>query len=157
FSTAVVLAASSVALCLALAGCDDAAKHQASQSRVPTTRPAPQASSTAAAATIPAGNPPFLLPKLPLTTPSHTHITYFRTIQKPLATPVNNEGLIARVEEKFTSGQQNYKAGHLEAARKDFDEALDLMLESGRDLNSDPKLSELFHRVVDTTYTYELQ
>ena len=31
------------------------------------------------------------------------------------------------------------------------------MLESGRDLNSDPKLSELFHRVVDTTYTYELQ
>ena len=31
------------------------------------------------------------------------------------------------------------------------------MLQSGRDINADPKLSELFHRVVDTTYTYELQ
>jgi membrane-bound lytic murein transglycosylase D len=31
------------------------------------------------------------------------------------------------------------------------------MLESGYDLESDPRLSELFHRVVDTVYTYELQ
>jgi membrane-bound lytic murein transglycosylase D len=141
----------------ALAGCEDSAKNKTSQARVPTTRPAPQTPSGTAAVAIPTGNPPFLLPKLPLATPSRTQIVYFRTIEKPLVQPVNNESLIARVEEKFTSGQQNYKAGHLEAARKDFDEALDLMLESGRDLNSDPKLSELFHRVVDTTYTYELQ
>jgi len=31
------------------------------------------------------------------------------------------------------------------------------MLESGYDLNGDPRLSELFHRVVDTVYAYELQ
>src|SRR5438477_1186709 len=31
------------------------------------------------------------------------------------------------------------------------------MLQSGYDLDTDPKLSELFHRVVDTVYTYELQ
>jgi membrane-bound lytic murein transglycosylase D len=65
--------------------------------------------------------------------------------------------LIAQVEQKFASGQQNYKAGHLEAARKDFDDAVDALLESGYDLDSDPKLGELFHRVVDTVYTYELQ
>src|SRR6202040_3688740 len=65
--------------------------------------------------------------------------------------------LIAKVEAKFASGQQNYKAGHLEAARKDFDEAMDLMLESGYNPYAAPKLSELFHRVVDTVYTYELQ
>ncbi|MBV9888122.1 MAG: transglycosylase SLT domain-containing protein, partial [Acidobacteria bacterium] len=145
------------AIALAIAGCDDSAKHTTAQTRVPNTRPAPQTAS-ASAATIPTGNPPFVLPKLPLaTTPSHAQIVFFRAQPKPLAVPVNNESLIARVEEKFASGQQNYKAGHLEAARKDFDEALDLILESGRDLNSDPKLSELFHRVVDTTYTYELQ
>src|SRR5260370_29137442 len=69
----------------------------------------------------------------------------------------SKEELIARVEQKFASGEQNYKAGHLEAARKDFDEAVDSMLESGYDLNSDPKLSELFHRVVDTVYADELQ
>src|ERR1700688_2259908 len=67
------------------------------------------------------------------------------------------EDLIARVEQRFASGEQNYKAGHLEAARKDFDEAVDWMLESGYDLNADPKLSELFHRVVDTVYADELQ
>ena len=65
--------------------------------------------------------------------------------------------MIAKVEAKFASGQQNYKAGHLEAARKDFDEAMDLMLESGRNPYGDPKLSELFHRVVDTVYIDELQ
>jgi membrane-bound lytic murein transglycosylase D len=65
--------------------------------------------------------------------------------------------LIARVEEKFAAGEQEYKAGHLEAARRDFDEAVDWILESGYDPNSDPKLSELFHRVVDTVYAYELQ
>ncbi|HEY6126751.1 MAG TPA: transglycosylase SLT domain-containing protein [Candidatus Acidoferrum sp.] len=65
--------------------------------------------------------------------------------------------LMAQVEEKFASGEQNFKAGHLDAARRDFNDAVDWMLESGYDPNSDPKLSELFHRVVDTVYTYELQ
>ena len=76
-----------------------------------------------------------------------------------LTTPVSNarQLLIRRVEEKFASGEQNYKAGHLEAARKDFDDAVDWMLQSGYDLNSDVELSEVFHRVVDTVYTYELQ
>src|SRR2546423_14555635 len=65
--------------------------------------------------------------------------------------------LIAHVQQKFALGEQNYKAGHLEAARKDFDAAVDLMLESGYDLNGDPKLNELFHRVVDTVFADELQ
>src|ERR1043166_4733628 len=77
----------------------------------------------------------------------------------PTQSPVADDkaSLIARVEEKFASGEQNFKAGHLDAARRDFDAAVDWMLESGYDPNSDPKLSELFHRVVDTVYTYELQ
>jgi len=84
------------------------------------------------------------------------------SLAKPMASllppaPAGKEYLIAQVEEKFASGEQNYKAGHLEAARRDFDDAVDWMLESGYDPNSDPKLSELFHRVVDTVYTYELQ
>ena len=40
---------------------------------------------------------------------------------------------------------------------KDFDDAVDWMLESGYDPHGDPRLSELFHRVVDTVYAYELQ
>jgi membrane-bound lytic murein transglycosylase D len=89
---------------------------------------------------------------LPLDNPARRNMIW-------LTTPVTDarQVLIHRVEEKFASGEQNYKAGHLEAARKDFDDAVDWMLQSGYDPNSDPELSELFHRVVDTVYTYELQ
>jgi membrane-bound lytic murein transglycosylase D len=65
--------------------------------------------------------------------------------------------LIARVQEKFAWGEANYKAGHLEAARRDFDDAVDWILESGYDPNSDARLRELFQHVTDTVYTYELQ
>ena len=92
------------------------------------------------------------LPVLPLDNPARRNMIWLTT---PVSTP--RQLLIRRVEEKFASGEQNYKAGHLEAARKDFDDAVDLMLQSGYDLNSDLQLSELFHRVVDTVYTYELQ
>jgi membrane-bound lytic murein transglycosylase D len=92
------------------------------------------------------------IPALPLYNPAHRNMIW-------LTTPVTNarQVLTRRVEEKFASGEQNYKAGHLEAARRDFDDAVDWMLQSGYDPNSDPQLSELFHRVVDTVYTYELQ
>jgi membrane-bound lytic murein transglycosylase D len=126
-----------------LAGCEDAAKKPV-QARVPARTAAPQAA-------VAALQRPAELPPLPLNATNRP---------LPVLTPQipgGKEYLIARVEEKFASGQQNYKAGHLEAARKDFDDAVDWMLESGYDPNSDPKLSELFHRVVDTVYTYELQ
>ncbi|MDP9146217.1 MAG: transglycosylase SLT domain-containing protein [Acidobacteriota bacterium] len=92
------------------------------------------------------------IPSLPLDNPARRKFT-------SLLPPVLDarQYLIQRVEAKFAAGEQNYKAGHLEAARKDFDEAVDWMLQSGYDPNSDPQLSELFHRVVDTVYTYELQ
>src|SRR3984893_7458164 len=92
------------------------------------------------------------IPTLPLDNPARRSMLF---LLPPV--PDARQYLLQRVEEKFASGEQNYKAGHLEAARKDFDEAVDWMLQSGYDPNSDPKLSELFHRVVDTVYTYELQ
>jgi membrane-bound lytic murein transglycosylase D len=61
------------------------------------------------------------------------------------------------VKEKFAAGEANFKAGHLAAARRDFDDAVDWLLESGYDPNSDPKLSELFHHVTDSIFAYELQ
>jgi membrane-bound lytic murein transglycosylase D len=73
------------------------------------------------------------------------------------AIPDGKTLLISRVEEKFASGEQNFKAGHLDAARRDFNNAVDWMLESGYDPNSDPRLSELFRHVVDSVYSYELQ
>lgn len=95
---------------------------------------------------------PSTLAPLPLWNPAR------KTVPSVLpAIPNGKEYLIQRVQEKFAAGEQNYKAGHLEAARRDFDDAVDWMLESGYDPNSDAKLSELFHRVIDTVYAYELQ
>jgi membrane-bound lytic murein transglycosylase D len=94
---------------------------------------------------------PVDLPVLPLYNPRRNMIW----LNAP-ASDARKE-LIRQVEAKFASGEQNYKAGHLEAARKDFDDAVDAMLQSGYDPNADAQLSELFHRVVDTVYTYELQ
>jgi membrane-bound lytic murein transglycosylase D len=137
------LAASVILLSAGLLGCEDAGKKPV-QAHVPAQAPAPVAAA--------AVHPPPNLPPLPLTNPKARPPV---SLLPPV--PGGKAYLIAKVQAKFASGEQNYKAGHLEAARKDFDDAVDWMLESGYDPNSDPQLSELFHRVVDTVYAYELQ
>jgi len=67
------------------------------------------------------------------------------------------EYLIEKVEAAFQSGEANYKAGHMEKARKDFDRAVDWLLESGYALDSDARLEKLFDRVVETIHGYELE
>lgn len=129
------------ALCLAVGGCEDAAKHGV-EAHVPALSPrnAPAAEVSANLGELPLGKlSPDWLAALALRVPGP------------------KEYLIERVEAKFSSGEQNYKAGHLEAARRDFDEAVDWLLESGFEVNSDPKLNELFRRVVDSVYNDELE
>src|SRR5712692_6288061 len=140
-----------------ITGCEDAAKKSVAHAAVPGSsimalkQGAPAPRGVAAGASENTSSPP-QLPPLPVFAPKRQTL-----LMLPPAQRGSKEEFIARVEQKFSSGEQNYKAGHLEAARKDFDQAVDWMLESGYDPNSDPKLSELFHRVVDTVYTYELQ
>jgi membrane-bound lytic murein transglycosylase D len=134
------------ALALVSGGCEDAAKRPAKAANPAVERKADRAATSAASR---AQRPP-LIPPLPLSNPN----------EKPIVlvfVPDGKQYLMAKVQEKFASGEQNFKAGHLEAARKDFDEAVDWVLESGYDPNSDPKLGALFRRVVDTVYSYELQ
>ena len=132
-----------VLLAAAVCGCEDASK-QPLRAQVPALRPSALAAASA--------QTPPVLPSLPLTNPSSP----LRASLLP-PPPTAKEYLIQQVEAKFASGEQNYKSGHLEAARRDFDAAVDWMLESGYDPDSDPKLSELFHHVVDNVYSYELQ
>jgi membrane-bound lytic murein transglycosylase D len=120
-----------------LTGCEDAGKKPV-QAHVPALSPLTQA--------------PPQLPDLPLANPLRPALL---SLLPPV--PSGKDYLIQRVQEKFASGEQNFKAGHLEAARKDFDDAVDWMLESGYDPDGDARLGELFHRVVDTVYAYELQ
>jgi len=109
--------------------------------RVPALAPAPD----------PKQNEPAAIESLPL---AGYHFPEVSLV--PLA-PGGINFLIAQVKDKFASGEANYKAGHLAAARRDFDDSVDWILESGYDPNSDPNLRDLFQHVTDTVYTYELQ
>jgi membrane-bound lytic murein transglycosylase D len=137
------IAAGTVLFAASLLGCEDAGKKPV-QARIPALAPAP---ASAAAPRVPEE-----LALLPLQNPPRR---YYVWLLPPV--PSGKDYLIQKVQEKFASGEQNFKAGHLEAARKDFDDAVDWMLESGYDVNGDAKLNELFHRMVDTVYAYELQ
>src|ERR1019366_5565173 len=64
--------------------------------------------------------------------------------------------LIARVEKEYQSGQDNYLAGHLEAAKQNFDSAFNQLLGSGFDLRSDDRLAHELDRILDGINGLEL-
>lgn len=64
--------------------------------------------------------------------------------------------LIDQVEATYRSGVNNYSSGKLEAARSDFDMAVDLMLSSGLELKADPQLAEEFDHLVSAINTLEM-
>ncbi len=63
------------------------------------------------------------------------------------ADPVAN--LIAGVEKDYQAGLDAYKAGQSEAAKQDFDKALNALLESTLDIRSDDRLQQEFDRIVE--------
>ena len=55
----------------------------------------------------------------------------------------NGDELVARaVNASFEAGQQDYRAGHLDKARQEFDQSLEWLLSSGYDLNQEPQLQQ---------------
>jgi membrane-bound lytic murein transglycosylase D len=68
--------------------------------------------------------------------------------------------LIARVEKEYQSGQDNYRAGHLEAAKQNFDSAFNQLLGSGfdvrSDLNGDDRLQRELDRILEGINGLEL-
>ncbi len=76
------------------------------------------------------------------------------TPQAPQADPIAE--LIARVEKEYQSGQVNYKDGHLEAARQNFDSAFNQLLGSAFDLKADDRLQHELDRLLDGVNNLEL-
>ncbi len=64
--------------------------------------------------------------------------------------------LIAQVEKQYKTGEENYRAGHLEAAKQNFDYAFNLLLGSGLDLQSDDRLEAELNRILDGVNGLEL-
>ncbi len=64
--------------------------------------------------------------------------------------------LIDSVETAYHAGLTDYQQGHVEAARANFDYAVDLLLRCNCDLRSDDALSEEFDHIVDAVNTLEM-
>ena len=72
------------------------------------------------------------------------------------AKAVKVQQLINRAEAAYRSGVDNYRAGHLDAARLDFDSAVDVMLTSGMDLKADPQLADEFDHLLNAVNSLEI-
>ena len=66
------------------------------------------------------------------------------------------QNLIAQAESSYNSGVQNYRANRLDAARLDFDTAVDAMLASGQDLKTPGDLADEFEHLLDAINSLEM-
>ena len=66
------------------------------------------------------------------------------------------QALIAKAQASYQSGVANYNANRLDAARQDFDFAVDTMLSSGMDLKNDPQLADEFDQLLSAINSLEL-
>jgi peptidoglycan lytic transglycosylase D len=64
--------------------------------------------------------------------------------------------LIAQVEKEYQAGQTNYQAGHLEAAKQNFDNAFNLLLSGPVEISADERLQREFEKLLDGVNGLEL-
>jgi membrane-bound lytic murein transglycosylase D len=125
-----------VCLCASM-GCDDASRHAVAV-RPPQIQPAvASADKQASAPPLPFRQDAAGLPSLQVSPPSAADV------------------LLVYAQAQFEAGQRDYRAGHLTKARHDFDDAVDAMLQSGLDLEKDPRVAPLFQHIVETVSSEE--
>jgi hypothetical protein len=103
--------------------------------------PAPQANA-------PAMGP--VLAELPRTIPEPVSPPASRVSQDPVA------DLIASAEKEYRGGEERFKAGDLEEAKRSFDRAADLLLQSPADIRSDERVEHELERVLEGVNRPEL-
>ncbi len=66
------------------------------------------------------------------------------------------DALIAQAEQQYQRGQANYKAGHLEAAKTDFDKAFNVLLQGPVEVHADERLEREFDKIVEAVNSLEM-
>lgn len=69
----------------------------------------------------------------------------------------NVQELIQQVEKAYANGEAAYRKGHLTEAKAEFDRAVDMLLTTGLDIKSEPKLQDEFDHVVDRVNALEME
>jgi membrane-bound lytic murein transglycosylase D len=75
---------------------------------------------------------------------------------KPKAWSNPADALIAQAEKQYAAGQANYQAGHLEAAKANFDQAFNTLLSSDLDIRNSEQLQREFDKVVEAVHELEM-
>src|SRR5206468_8257705 len=73
----------------------------------------------------------------------------------PIEDPVLT--LIASSDRYFKAGEKELEQGHFEAAKQEFNHAVDVLLESPYGARTEPRIREHFDRLVDRISTYEVR
>ncbi|HEV2388734.1 MAG TPA: LysM peptidoglycan-binding domain-containing protein [Candidatus Acidoferrales bacterium] len=63
--------------------------------------------------------------------------------------------VIDEVEQQFEQGERDYRANQLPKARQEFDDAINLLLASGLNFSTDPRLEPLMNHVIDAQHEFE--
>ena len=79
------------------------------------------------------------------------------TAQKPQPKPDPVADIVAQVEKEYQAGRDNYKAGHLDAAKQNFDRAFNLLLGSTLDVYSDERVQQELDRVLEGVNSEDMQ
>ena len=64
--------------------------------------------------------------------------------------------IINRAEDRFKKGELNLKDNKRQAAREEFDKAVDVVLESGINVRANPRLETYYLQLVEKIYRYEV-
>ncbi len=88
--------------------------------------------------------------------PKNQPTTTTQEAPKPAPRPDPAETLIAQAERQYAAGQANFQAGHLEAAKDNFDQAFNTLLASNLDVRADDRLEREFDKIVEAVHELEL-
>src|SRR5882724_11678309 len=72
-------------------------------------------------------------------------------------TPDPVDVTIAEAEKEFQAGQANYAAGHLDAAKQNFDRAFDILTQGPFSVRTNEKLKQEFDKVVEGINSLEVE
>lgn len=118
-------------------------------------KPAPQAVAPAAQPSpAPATASQTPAPAAPSSTPSSPLMPASSPLVQGQPDPV--PAMIAQAEKAYASGRDNYKAGRLDAAKQDFNRAVDILMQGPVDVKSDDRLQQEFDKITEEITALEM-
>ena len=93
----------------------------------------------------------------PITAPAPQVMTKIEPPPQQALAPDPVDVTIEQAEKEFQAGQENYTAGHLDAAKQNFDHAFDILTQGPVEVRSNEKLKQEFDKIVERVNALEVE